>query len=96
MSDISQPPASPEPGSVAIVKKTPMKSPREIVLEKKLSTLEDEVSGLKTAVTGINDWLAGLGLGGKQAAPAPVPGIAATTAPEKKGFMEGLMDDLMG
>lgn len=62
-------PAKP-PGSPGVVKKTPLFTPREIELQKKVSILEDKVTGLEETMTEINTFLADTGLGTK---PKPVP-----------------------
>lgn len=66
------PPADPAkaPGSPGIVKKTSLTTPREIELQKKVSVLEDKVTGLESTMAEVNAFLADQGIGAK---PKPVP-----------------------
>jgi len=66
------------PESPKTVKKAGGKSPREVMLEKQVSTLEDELASLRRTI------LPG----------APVDAPTATA--QKKGFLEGVMDDVFG
>lgn len=76
---------SPEPSSPAVVKKTALKTPREIELEKKVSSLEDKVSDFETWQAEVNSFLENLQL----------PGPSKTkSAPQKGGFLDDIAKDL--
>ena len=66
------------------------KGPREILLEKKLSVLEDKVDSLSGWQTEVNDLLATMGAG--SAKPAKAQGGSAP--PAGKGFLDELGDVL--
>lgn len=99
MADEPKPPPPQDPGTPAppvtppdVKKGANAKTPREIQLEKKISALEDDVSGLKGWRDEVNALMADMGLGAKKPAvlePPALPGIA-----KKKGFMDELSEDL--
>lgn len=86
-----EPPVTPKP-----VAKTPLKTPREIELEKQNARLEKRLDDLDAEVTGVKDFLQGLEIGG----PKPVeikPGkVAGEPPPARRGFFEDINRDLYG
>lgn len=92
--DTSKPGGS-APASVAAVKKTPLKTPREIELEKQNARLEKRIDDIDGEVAGIRSFLEGLELGG----PKPVPVKKASATPPvapANGFWSDVNRDLYG
>jgi len=87
-----------QPSSPAIVNKTPIKSPREIQLEKKVSVLEDKVGGIEGTLGELNKWLADMLPGGKppptpkETSPAPNP----QQVPTRKRTFTDEVNDVLG
>jgi len=92
------PPKSGEPpASPGAVKKTPLKTPREIQLEKDVAKLQDRQDTLEAEIGGVKDFLEGLEIGG----PKPVeikPGkiVPAKTLPATRGFFNEVERDIWG
>lgn len=89
------PPAPAPPGTPGDVKRTPIKHPQIIAMEKKLSELEDKTDTLSKAVDGVNEFLEGLNLGGR----TPVPITKKddpTPAPAKGGFLADVEKEIFG
>ena len=82
------PVAGEPPSSPATVKKTAIKTPKEIELEKKVSRAEDRLDFLESWQKETNAWFASLNLGDK---PPPKPPASGPAAP-KKGFLEEMGD----
>lgn len=83
------PEAAPPP-SPAAVKKTPLKTPREIELEKKLSVVEDKLTTLEGWQKEVNSWMEGLDLNAGKAVPVPIYDKKAA----RKGFLHDVAVDL--
>jgi hypothetical protein len=92
------------PKTPAIVEKTPLKSPKELSLEKQVRTLqgknawlETELAGVKGAVGEMRDWLADAFSDGKPThgkAPAPKTPPSASATPRRAGFFKDVEDEL--
>jgi len=93
-------PPAPAPGAPAptppLVKKTPLKTPNEIRLEKEVSILQDKVSSLDETIAGINSALEGLQIGGPAGSPVVVKAGAVPPAKNGKGFFSELESDIWG
>jgi hypothetical protein len=76
-----------------VVKKTAIKTPKEIELEKKVSRLEDDIDGLKGWQAEMNSFLADLWPKDRPAAgsgKAPDPPAVPTVPTPKEGFWNEL------
>lgn len=98
MAELSQTPpdADSTPKSAAAVKKTPsIKTPREAELEKALSRLEDQVSGLASWRSDVDRYMAETG-GKVPSKPTRPPGSAPSTAQTepKRGFFGNVGKEL--
>jgi len=84
------------PASPPTVKKTPLKTPREIELEKKVSVLEDKTTALEGTITEINNFLADLGIGSGKPAPKLDADPAKPAPPRKGGVFAEIERDIWG
>lgn len=94
------------PNAPGVVKKTAVKTPNEIALEKKLAVVEDKLSGLEGWKSEVDSLLEGLGAGAPSPAPvkvksvnAPAPAPVDPPAPTpqtRKGFLETVESDIWG
>lgn len=76
------------PPTVADVKKTPLKHPSVIALEKKVSELEDKTDTLESALGEVNTFLEGLQIGGPSPVPINQKGKGKGAAPATGGAMD--------
>lgn len=93
-------PPPPTPNTPKLVAKTPLKTPREIALEKDVSKLQDEITGLRETVDEINNFLGELNLGRAsvpiKAGNVPSTGGKPTAQPTTGGFFDTINQDIWG
>ena len=89
-------PADEQPVSPPAVKKTTIKTPREIELEKKLSETEDRLGTVETALNEVNTFLESSGLRSKPGKDKSGKPIGEPAKPAKKGFLAQVEEDLWG
>lgn len=100
-------PTPPPPQSPTVVKRTAIKSPNEIALEKKLAVVEDKLAGLEGWKSEVDTFLEGIGAGAPVAAPVKVKPGKVNTPPAlqpqqpsqpqpKRGILETIESDIWG
>lgn len=77
----------PAPAAVKPKPKASTKAPKEVELEKKVSTLEDRLGTVEGIIGGINEFLEGVFPGGKPQKTPPQE--------SKKGFLDGVFDGIL-
>ena len=92
-------PAAPEPvKSAGVVKKTTIKTPREIELEKVVARLEDKVDGLSAWQKEVTDFMANAWLkpapAAKPSAPAAGAQVKPKAAAQAAALAAGVLDDV--